>query len=734
MDKQTSFEWWLFYLVGFLVFIFFYNFKLEAEKIIKSVIVMATTTFVTGFLIKAFFPNLFFIKNLPACEFNLFFSFYTYAHNHLGDFLGLSLIMILTGLVKNIKKTSLILFFVLSILFFYSFSRSAYLSLSLVITIFMFRFRNRRIIIFSSTVLFSIVTFFFLTSTPYGKLFHLPQKNLFDSRENYWQQGIQAIKEKPVFGFGMGNFGYASQKYRSNYYTFSETAHNFLLENFVENGLLTTLPLIIFLTLVLLSAWRRRSIFSFLFFYLFFIFQTDYIYRMYSIMVLFMILAAIVYEEKNETESTAVFGIFSFFLYSVLQIVVISHILIKDNRFELARRTYPLNKSAYPFLIQKKLQENDPTKAIIAANQYENIAPYDEVIIQTLGLTYEILGKKIEALNYYKQICQLNIYCHPFWINKTASLIEELYPQIEVYKYLKDRIEVYKNASYLSDQVENQIESEIKKTCIDLIDNKECYFLNIKELKYFSEPKANTVKKETNKSYKATYTINRDALNERFNYPIKKEKGTYRIMALGDSLTYGLYVNTNKNWTELLEDKLNKDFKFPNIKKFEVINLGVDGYDIEYTVERYKIRGKKYNPDLIIWPIRSFYRINELMRRKIKDFEENNREKLNEDQIWEKAKNEVRDELGDKAILEKQKQLLSRLPPELFKKTIFINTGDINENEKKILPSNSKIFEAIIPDNEYYPNTGVLNPQGDKTFAEEIFFYLKNFYFPALTK
>lgn len=408
VDKQISFEWWLFYLTSFLFFIFFYNFKLEAKKIIKTVIIIATVIFIINFLFKLFFPNLFFIKNLPTHEFNLFFSFYTYTHNHLGDFLGLSLILMFVGLVKNIKRVFLAPFFTLIILFLYSFSRSAYMSFLLIISIFVFQFRNRRIIILFSTVLFLVVVFFFLISSPYGKLFNLPQKNLFDSRKNYWQQGIQAIKEKPIFGFGMGNFGYASQKYRNNYYTFSGTAHNFLLENFVENGLLTTLPLTIFLMLLLLSAWRRQSVFSLLFFYLFFIFQTDYIYRMYSIMVLFIILAAVVYEEKNKVENTTVFGIFTLFLYVILQMIMISHIFIKNSRFELAIQTYPFNKSAYPPFINERIQKSDSSQAVIAAGQYETIAPDDEDIVRILAETYLALGNKKKALLYFEKMYKNN--------------------------------------------------------------------------------------------------------------------------------------------------------------------------------------------------------------------------------------------------------------------------------------------------------------------------------------
>ena len=420
VDKQISFEWWLFYLANFLVFIFFYNFKSEAERIIKSVIVMATVIFVAGFLLKVLFPNFFLIKNLPAREFNLFFSFYTYAHNHLGDFLGLSLILMFVGLVKNIRKVSLASFFALVVLFLYSFSRSAYMALLLAISIFVLQFRSRRVIILFSTVLFLVVAFFFLISSPYGKLFNLPQKNLFDSRKNYWQQGIQAIKEKPIFGFGMGNFGYASQKYRSNYYVFSETSHNFFLDTVVENGLLATIPLIIFFILVLLSVWRRQSIFSLLFFYLFIIFQTDYIYKMYSVMVLFMILAAVVYEEKNETESTTIFGIITLFLYVVLQMIMISHIFIKNNRFELAIQSYPLNKLAYPSLIQKKVQTGDSVGAIITANQYGTIAPDDENVVRTLAETYLALGNKKKALLYFEKM-----YTNNYLVG--LSIIEKIY-------------------------------------------------------------------------------------------------------------------------------------------------------------------------------------------------------------------------------------------------------------------------------------------------------------------
>ena len=96
-------------------------------------------------------------------------------------------------------------------------------------------------------------------------------------------------------------------------------------------------------------------------------------------------------------------------------------------------------------------------------------------------------------------------------------------------------------------------------------------------------------------------TTNSDTLHERFEYTIDKPKDTFRIINLGDSFTYGYGLSTQYNYSEVLEDLLNDKFQCKKFKKFEVINLGVSSYDIEYSVERFKRRGQKYNPDLIVW-------------------------------------------------------------------------------------------------------------------------------------
>ncbi len=139
-------------------------------------------------------------------------------------------------------------------------------------------------------------------------------------------------------------------------------------------------------------------------------------------------------------------------------------------------------------------------------------------------------------------------------------------------------------------------------------------------LKYFYELKPASVQTEHPDwlPYEATYTFNADGLNERYDYPITKPADTFRIITLGDSFTFGHYVNTKDNWTEKLEDDLNASCK--SSMKYEVINLGVYGYDMQYSLERYRLRGAKYQPDFVIWLLLG-ERMNELMRPTIDTLE-----------------------------------------------------------------------------------------------------------------
>lgn len=146
-------------------------------------------------------------------------------------------------------------------------------------------------------------------------------------------------------------------------------------------------------------------------------------------------------------------------------------------------------------------------------------------------------------------------------------------------------------------------------------------------LKYYYEPKALGqmvydlsfvgINKEV------VQNINADGLNDLHTYEVNKPDFVYRIITLGDSFTEGALVATQDNWTEKLEDTLNSSMYCSNISKYEVINLGVGGYDMQYILERFKRKGLKYKADLVIFLAGQddFDFPNELLLGKVKRLE-----------------------------------------------------------------------------------------------------------------
>lgn len=138
------------------------------------------------------------------------------------------------------------------------------------------------------------------------------------------------------------------------------------------------------------------------------------------------------------------------------------------------------------------------------------------------------------------------------------------------------------------------------------------------EFKYYFQLKPNTKQDEqaTWLPYVAHYTYNADGLHEPVDYSVEKPPNTIRIMALGDSFTFGQFVSTADNWPEKLEVLLNQQSSSCSDRKFEVINMGVGSFDVPYIIHRYLTIGDKYQPDLIVWleAGSGFARLNEFMR------------------------------------------------------------------------------------------------------------------------
>lgn len=196
---------------------------------------------------------------------------------------------------------------------------------------------------------------------------------------------------------------------------------------------------------------------------------------------------------------------------------------------------------------------------------------------------------------------------------------------------------------------------------ISTIDSKTIQKTPISGLSYFYEPKPNSTE-EVYKDWLTNtprYTINKDTLNERFDYTIKKKKNVFRIITLGDSFTFGEYVDTKNNYPELLEDKLNAQCSNTT---FEVINLGVRGYDIQYMVERYRLRGVKYNPELVIVLLGNFqlFRMKEDLIVRANDMQKKY-PKMDLETVYDKTNKDLISEYGWSALIKWQKVHIGEL-------------------------------------------------------------------------
>lgn len=92
------------------------------------------------------------------------------------------------------------------------------------------------------------------------------------------------------------------------------------------------------------------------------------------------------------------------------------------------------------------------------------------------------------------------------------------------------------------------------------------------------------------------YQVNADGLRDR-PYPRAKDAKTFRIIALGDSVTAGYGVQLDETFAKVLERRLNEP---PHEGRVEVINFGVPGYNTFQEASLLQEKGIRYDPDVIM--------------------------------------------------------------------------------------------------------------------------------------
>jgi lysophospholipase L1-like esterase len=80
-----------------------------------------------------------------------------------------------------------------------------------------------------------------------------------------------------------------------------------------------------------------------------------------------------------------------------------------------------------------------------------------------------------------------------------------------------------------------------------------------------------------------------------------KQGGTYRILLLGDSFTFGSGVEDDEAiWPALVEKALAERRPLPAVTRWEVLNAGIAGSLTHQWVEAYAYLGERFRPDLVV--------------------------------------------------------------------------------------------------------------------------------------
>lgn len=429
VDKQASFFSIFLQLTLFLTFIFFYNLPKLAEKTTLLIIIGGGIIFSLAY----FFWPWPVISDLQLIK--PIFS----AHNHLGDFLGLFLILTLYLFEQSGQKLWLVLLLVVTPLFVTSFSRSAYLALFLTVGSAIFFIKpavKKRTLILAGVFLLFL---FFSTVKQADKIpiigttyrffsshYDIRYKDFFSQRLDYFDQAKRSIQENPWFGVGPANFKYLSKKQIGKAWLFSESAHNIFIEVAAVSGLPAGLLFLTVVSMILIAGFKNKRISFYLFLYLFFNFQTDYVYQIDSMLVLFFILAGIFYKEKKNFRGTNFFGIMALLGPVFLWLVITSNLFLKFNRPDLAIIFNPTNKKALQKSITKLIDQDNIKEAVSLAKYDANIIKTDLVEIEFLVKFYQDIGQDGRALDLYKRTYEDNRFLSFYYIKKIYLLTDRV--------------------------------------------------------------------------------------------------------------------------------------------------------------------------------------------------------------------------------------------------------------------------------------------------------------------
>lgn len=320
-------------------------------------------------------------------------------HNHLGDLVGL-------GLISSLFITFSPLLFVLQLVFFImigiSFSKSALLALVFVAFLLMIHKKKYVALFIGITLISSIlIGIYSKENIPFPPLnkaqkmaqttLHITPKPLLSSRERYIKQILKPWSSTPIehlfFGYGPGNFKYASNRVSESVWDVVSDTHNILLTFFVESGFLPLAWFVIFVSMIILIGYKNQDPLTFLVLYLFVHFQMDYTYRIPFFMYLFFFLCGQIASIQAKRFTLISFrNIFILISFSILVIFSLMNRII-------AQRYQILNTN-----LNNGIQTQNKKMFVSAAKELERMTPYESDLLLTLASFHESFGNNEEAI------------------------------------------------------------------------------------------------------------------------------------------------------------------------------------------------------------------------------------------------------------------------------------------------------------------------------------------------
>lgn len=260
---------------------------------------------------------------------------------------------------------------------------------------------------------------------------------------------------------------------------------------------------------------------------------------------------------------------------------------------------------------------------------------------------------------------------------------------------------------------------------------------------YFYEPDRNVTSEDTWPFLPGPVVnhTNSDGMHSTVEYTIPKPKNTIRLAALGDSFTYGMHVNTSDAWPNYLERLLQTHAPCGGDRSYEVINMGVPGYDFMYEVERFRVHGLAYQPDVVLWMLidNDFLDVNEYMKPIATTIYEkmkaaNSLDSMNEWFIpMEEAKKEMMSRYTTRQILEHLDSYFSIFSSLYDGKLVFVTFPYLDAPFKDQLRlwvnqrKHSSYFDGLpnVETDHLILADGHPSTEGHKKIAESIYSYIE---------